>query len=124
MRVELHERIGDDPEAELAAVQDRDRALDVAGLLQAPHATQAGRGREVHARGQLLVRERGIRLQLLQDAQVRVVELGRGGHAQFPRRDRRNHIASGMEFTQSDCAGCVRLSAFAAGLRGAGRGSG
>jgi len=48
------------------------------GYGQPPYPPQAGRGRRVHPQGQVLVGQRTVFLELFQDAQVQVVQLGQG----------------------------------------------
>ncbi len=45
---------------------------------QAPHPPQAGRRRGMHARGEFLVGQRIVVLQLFQDAQVQIIQFGVG----------------------------------------------
>src|SRR5690606_40259054 len=54
---------------------------------------QAGRGREVHAFGQVGVAQAAVALQFGQELQVHAVEVGGGGHA-GDSSGRRNDIAS------------------------------
>ena len=59
--------------SEPVGVQDRDLPLDQPGIAQPLYPAQASRRRDVHAGGQVLVAARGVRLQLIQNIEIRCV---------------------------------------------------
>jgi len=77
---ELHQR--GEPRAQAAGVEQRDAALDHAGVHQAPHPAQRRGRRGVGGGGQCLVGERGIGLKQLEQPQVGGVEVDGGRRLQ------------------------------------------
>lgn len=65
---------GGQARAQVLRIEDGDLPLDDAVLGQAPHAPQAGGWRGVDALGQRLIGERAVLLELIQDAEIEIVE--------------------------------------------------
>jgi len=99
LRLQSDEGVGDHAETELAVVQQCDPPLDVAGFLEPADTPQAGCGRQMHPRSEVLVAYRGVALKLIEDAQVDGVEV-------FAHDWLRVRL---IAHTQGTCIDCVKM---------------
>jgi len=72
--LQLDRHVGQQAQADARRVDQRHVLADDTQLLQPPNAAQAGRGRQRHPLGDLLVGQAAILLQQLDDAQIGAVQ--------------------------------------------------